>query len=97
MSQLDKVNNLRCNTLTEVIAAAQAYERAHFGGERPPRRPKNVGDSGPEPMDLSCAGVVKPTKDVCRQQNLCFYCREAGHRIAECPKRRQGNADAQRM
>ncbi|KAI9922402.1 hypothetical protein PsorP6_002167 [Peronosclerospora sorghi] len=38
----------------------------------------------------------------CRQadqgyQNLCFYCREAGHRIAECPKRRQGNADAQRM
>ncbi|KAJ0398062.1 hypothetical protein ATCC90586_001664 [Pythium insidiosum] len=86
MSQLDKVdrfveglkpetkkevNYLRCTTLTEAIAAAQAYERDHFGGERPPRRPRSNGDSGPEPMDLSNAGVVKPTKDMCRQQNLC--------------------------
>ncbi|KAI9909602.1 hypothetical protein PsorP6_015141 [Peronosclerospora sorghi] len=48
-------------------------------------------------MDLSYAGVVKPTKDVCRQQNLCFYCRVAGHHIAECRKRLQGNADAPRI
>ncbi|KAI9919068.1 hypothetical protein PsorP6_011850 [Peronosclerospora sorghi] len=89
-----EVNYLRCTALTEAIPAAQAHERAHFGGERPPRRPRNAGDSGPEPMDLSYAGVVKPTKDVCRQQNLCFYCREAGYRISKCPKRLQGNADA---
>ncbi|KAI9912347.1 hypothetical protein PsorP6_005811 [Peronosclerospora sorghi] len=101
ISQLDKVDRfvegLKPETNKETIYAAQAYGRAHMGGERPTHRPRNAGDSGPEPMDLSYEGVVKPTKDVLHQQNLCFYCREVDHSIADCPKRRQGNADAQRM
>ncbi|KAJ0394738.1 hypothetical protein ATCC90586_008852 [Pythium insidiosum] len=97
MSQLDRVN--RCETLTDAIAAAKAYERAHFGGEKPPRRSRLAQESGPEPMDLLYAGVTKPTKKMCRQQNLCFYCREGGHRISQCPKRgqKQGNDSGRRI
>ncbi|KAJ0410812.1 hypothetical protein ATCC90586_010135 [Pythium insidiosum] len=47
-----EVNYLNCETLRDAIAAAQAYERAHFGGAAPRRsRPARLPDA--EPMDVS--------------------------------------------
>lgn len=107
-----EVNYLNCETLRDAIAAAQAYERAHFGGAEP-RRPRPARLPEPEPMDVShVAGVAgkdtlgvaqmstrppRPSLEVCRRQGLCFYCRESGHRIADCPRKIQGNGHAQRM
>jgi hypothetical protein len=127
MSQLDQVdhfiaglkpetqkeaNYLNCETLRDAIAAAQAYERAHFSGAAPRRsRPARLPD--PEPMDVSFvtteagngalevaqfnARPPRPSLELCRRQGLCFYCREGGHRISNCPRKRQGNGQAQRM
>ena len=103
MSELDKVdrfvdglkpetrkeiNYLRCATLSEAISAAQAYERTHFDVNLPrtprvPRRPRDT-PQGPTPMDVSSFQV---SKEQCRAQNLCFYCKEPGHRIRDCKKR----------
>ncbi|KAJ0392179.1 hypothetical protein P43SY_011886 [Pythium insidiosum] len=110
MSQIDKIDHfvtglkpetqkevsyLSCLTLKQAIAAAQAYERSHFTDtatrrSRPPRVPE------PEPMDISQVSA-RPPNEMCRRQGRCFYCREPGHRIAQCPKKRQGNGPAQRM
>ena len=111
MSQIDKVdhfvvglkpetqkevNYLCCETLKEAISAAQAYERAHFGGQAIRRSRVAPPAQGPEPMDISAVSA-RPSQEECRRQGLCFYCREAGHRISACPKKRQGNDRAQRM
>lgn len=88
-----EVDYLNCSSLKAAISAAQAYERAHFGGGR---RQSVVRRDGPEPMDISQM-TTRPSLEECRRERLCFYCREPGHRISDCPKKRQGNAGAQRM
>ncbi|DBA02500.1 TPA: hypothetical protein N0F65_010972 [Lagenidium giganteum] len=104
-----EVNYLNCESLRDAIAAAQAYERAHFGGNTTARRSRTVRLPDPEPMDVSVVqdeGIdvaqfssrpSRPSLDMCRRQGLCFYCRESGHRIADCPRKGQGNGSAQRM
>ncbi|GLE03146.1 hypothetical protein PINS_up012025 [Pythium insidiosum] len=107
-----EVNYLNCETLRDAIAAAQAYERAHFGGAAP-RRPRTARLQDAEPMDVSyvtapvgdetldvaqfASRPARPSMEACRRQGLCFYCREAGHRISVCPRKKQGNGHAQRM
>ncbi|ETO83702.1 hypothetical protein F444_02319 [Phytophthora nicotianae P1976] len=88
-----EVDYLNCNSLKTAISAAQAYERAHFGAAR---RQTAARRDGPEPMDISQV-TTRPTVEQCRRQGLCFYCRKPGHRISDCPKKRQGNEGAQRM
>ncbi|KAI9984517.1 hypothetical protein PInf_005875 [Phytophthora infestans] len=88
-----EVDYLNCNSLRAAVSAAQAYERAHFGGGR---RSHAARRDAPEPMDISQVSS-RPNLEQCRRQRLCFYCREAGHRISDCPKKRQGNDGAQRM
>ncbi|OWZ14553.1 hypothetical protein PHMEG_00011954 [Phytophthora megakarya] len=53
----------------------------------------------PTPMDLSAMDGRRIDKRQCREQNLCFYCKKGGHRIANCPRRSnpgQGNGVARR-
>ncbi|ETN10682.1 hypothetical protein PPTG_22679 [Phytophthora nicotianae INRA-310] len=87
-----EVNYLNRNSLNAAISAAQAYERAHFGGGR---RSHAARRDGPEPMDIYQV-IARPTLEQCHRQRLCFYCRESGHRISDCPKKRQRNDGAQR-
>ncbi|KAG2891715.1 hypothetical protein PC129_g13996 [Phytophthora cactorum] len=98
---------LRCSTLAEAIAAAQAYERTHFGSERSRHstgQQSNRGGAlsrepgGPPPTYISALD-----QRTCPERNLCFYCKESGHRIAGCPRRNgqqrgsgQGNRVARR-
>ncbi|EEY58556.1 uncharacterized protein PITG_10643 [Phytophthora infestans T30-4] len=102
-----EVMYLRCATLADAIAAAQAYERTHFSGERG-RQPSSsrvaAASDGPTPMDLSVVDSRQIDKRTCRERNLCFYCKEVGHRIANCPRsngqnrgRAQGNGVARQM
>ncbi|RKF76309.1 hypothetical protein GcM1_228054b [Golovinomyces cichoracearum] len=45
---------------------------------------------GGEEMDLDRATLFKLTekeKNVCREHNLCFYCRDQGHSIGECDRK----------
>lgn len=101
MTQLDEVDHfveglkpetrkeikyLRCVTLSEVIAAVQANERAHFGTPCSGRRSRLSRESEPENMDISLVRLARPTKEMCCRQNLYYYCRKGGHRIADCPK-----------
>ncbi|OWZ04602.1 Retroelement pol Polyprotein [Phytophthora megakarya] len=86
----------RCSTVHEAVNVAMEYERAHpthlhgsrgfsrsafqranenrgFGGfGRNPNR-ASTRESQPEPMDIG--------------RNLCFFCKEPGHRMAQCRKR----------
>ncbi|POM78409.1 LOW QUALITY PROTEIN: hypothetical protein PHPALM_4059 [Phytophthora palmivora] len=107
-----EVMYLRCSTLAEAIAAAQAYERTHFGSDRS-RHPTNLLSSrgtvaprtpdGSTPIDISAMDSRQIDKNMCRERNLCFYCKQNGHRIASCPRRNgqakgsgQGNGVARR-
>ncbi|POM60494.1 hypothetical protein PHPALM_30651 [Phytophthora palmivora] len=97
-----EVMYLRCSTLAEAIATAQAYERTHFGSDRS-RHPTNLlsgrgtvaprTPDGPTPMDISAMDSRQIDKNTCRERNLCFYCKENGHRIASCPRKWCGSAD----
>ncbi|KAI0991307.1 hypothetical protein K3495_g16880, partial [Podosphaera aphanis] len=45
---------------------------------------------GGDEMDLDQAILFKLTdkeKNICRENNLCFYCREQGHSIGDCEKK----------
>ncbi|KAF4037370.1 Retrotransposon gag protein [Phytophthora infestans] len=103
MHALDQVDHF-CE---DAIAAAQAYGRTHFSGERG-RQPSSsrvaAASDGPTPMDLSVVDSRQIDKRTCRERNLCFYCKEVGHRIANCPRsngqntgRAQGNGVARQM
>lgn len=103
-----EVMYLRCGSLAEAISAAQAFERTHFRSgpdrSRVPEsrpRPSRSAFSGPTPMDISAVDTRSIDKEQCRSRNLCFYCKSTGHRIAQCPRRRQreqqGNENARRM
>ncbi|OWZ09790.1 hypothetical protein PHMEG_00017452 [Phytophthora megakarya] len=94
LSQLDQLDHfcaetskgvcyLRCKTRSKVISHAQAFERAHF--------------SLSLPMGISSVTLRDVFKEMCRQHRLCFYCKGSGHRIRDCPKKPQGNVQAQQM
>ncbi|KAI9980523.1 hypothetical protein PInf_030160 [Phytophthora infestans] len=78
----------RCGTLSEVIAAAQVFEPS----------------DAPMPMDISAVATRSISKEQCRREGLCFYCKRTGHRIGQCPRRTStqgggypGNEQARRM
>ncbi|GMF15635.1 unnamed protein product [Phytophthora fragariaefolia] len=86
-----EVMYLRCATLADAIAAAQAYERTHFSGDRSRSaglQPSRGAGEGATPMDLSVVDSRQIDKRTCRERNLCFYCKESGHRIASCPRKK---------
>lgn len=107
-----EVMYLRCGTLIEAISAAQAFERTHFHGHSDRGRPSHAAarnqaqrssTDGPVPMDVSVVDTRSISKEQCRLQRLCFYCKSSGHRIGQCPRRRtqqngvqQGNELARR-
>ncbi|GMF51180.1 unnamed protein product [Phytophthora fragariaefolia] len=42
-------------------------------------------ESQPEPMDIGFSRMI--SRDECQRRNLCFFCKEPGHRMAQCQKR----------
>ncbi|POM76605.1 Hypothetical protein PHPALM_6134 [Phytophthora palmivora] len=94
-----EVSYLQCKTLSEAISHAQAFERTHFSlgktHDSHTRRP--ITENVPEPMDITAVNSPEISKGMCRQHNLCFYCKASGHRIRDCSKKPQGNGPAQRM
>ncbi|KAF4033646.1 putative retrotransposon gag domain-containing protein [Phytophthora infestans] len=104
-----EVMYLRCGTLSEAIAAAQAFERTHFHSSSEPRRvsrggtPRSASDA-PIPRDVSAVDTRSISKEQCRREGLGFYCKRTEHRIGQCPRRTStqggkypGNEQARRM
>ena len=100
-----EVRYRRCATLAEAIAEAQAYDRAHFGFHsykasptytrtRNDRRNFSEHHSRTDAMDISYTTQV--SKQTCIQQRLCFYCKEPGHSIANCRKRKSSSRQPSR-
>ncbi|POM64505.1 hypothetical protein PHPALM_19953 [Phytophthora palmivora] len=90
MAQIHGMHPLR-DKEGDAIAAAQAYERTHFSGERSRSaslQPSRGAGEEATPMDLSVVDSRQIDKRTCRERNLCFYCKENGHRIASCPRRK---------
>ncbi|KAE9271682.1 hypothetical protein PF001_g28270 [Phytophthora fragariae] len=81
---------------TDAISFALMYDRTHAVGSR--RTNVNRGGQGPQRLQQSSHHVEEPTpmeigssrfvsREECLRSNLCFYCKEPGHRLATCPKR----------
>ncbi|OWZ17138.1 hypothetical protein PHMEG_0008964 [Phytophthora megakarya] len=70
-----EVMYLRCSTLVNAIAAAQAYERTHFSGERTngtsfSRCSASSAVDGATPMDLSTVDSRHIGMSTCGERNL---------------------------
>ncbi|EGZ29668.1 hypothetical protein PHYSODRAFT_390312, partial [Phytophthora sojae] len=61
---------------TDAISFALMYDRTHASSH-------HVEE--PTPMEIGSSRFV--SRDECLRSNLCFYCKETGHRLATCPKR----------
>ncbi|EGZ16628.1 hypothetical protein PHYSODRAFT_460469, partial [Phytophthora sojae] len=61
---------------TDAISFALMYDRTHASLHR---------IEEPTPMEIGSSRFV--SRDECLRSNLCFYCKEPGHRLATCPKR----------
>lgn len=90
-------------TLKDAIDIAITYDTAWFGRENgsnavneKPKQFWTSREAGPTPMELGTIRGQQPNKEVCRKQGLCFYCREQGHRIADCPKKKASGSGKDR-
>ena len=99
-----EVEYRRYPSLSQAINVAYDFEQSHFGVRtsrraQPFRRQEiwprpRFEDARPEPMEIDNVQVV--SKEECFQRKLCFYCKQPGHRLAECPTRpRNRNASRQ--
>ncbi|KAG6606606.1 uncharacterized protein IUM83_19049 [Phytophthora cinnamomi] len=61
---------------TDAISFALMYDRTH-------QSVQHVEE--PTPMEIGSSRFV--SRDECLRSNLCFYCKEPGHRLATCTKR----------
>ncbi|EGZ09271.1 hypothetical protein PHYSODRAFT_375314, partial [Phytophthora sojae] len=59
---------------TDAISFALMYDRTHAS-------PHHVEE--PTPMEIGSSRFV--SREECLRSNLCFYCKEPGHRLATCP------------
>ena len=95
-----QVRYLRCERLTDAIAAAQSFDRAYFQNHSQIRSRNdkcNKGVSGnsrnwgqvTEAMDISYTKQI--SKQECVNKKLCFYCKKPGHSIGNCQKRKTKN------
>jgi hypothetical protein len=55
------------------------------------QQPATAQDAG-DPMQLDAFGRQRPSKEQCRQQGLCFYCRKPGCSIGNCPEKAANDA-----
>lgn len=72
------LDNLGCQHHRNTQSHPQAYPRPEFFSPR---------EEGHEPMQLSCACLLK--EECLRQtrQHLCYYCRKSSHQVYACPER----------
>lgn len=77
-------------TLEDAIEYADSLDSSFFTGRKSLRRPQTTQPSTPPttPMDIDNVNL-RPTRDECRQQGLCYYCKEPGHTLSNCPKRKK--------
>lgn len=97
-----------CSTVQEAITVAMEFECAHptdrgalRGDIIYPNRGRNESancrcnryrQSEPEPMNISALRTVP--REECHRRNLCFFCKEPGHRMAQCVKRNRPRSAA---
>ncbi|OWZ05571.1 hypothetical protein PHMEG_00022318 [Phytophthora megakarya] len=65
---------------TDAISFALMYDRAHS---------QQTYVEVPVPMEIGSSRFV--SREECLRNNLCFYCKEPGHRLAGCRKRQSRN------
>ncbi|GMF24419.1 unnamed protein product [Phytophthora lilii] len=84
---------------TEAISFALMYDRTHNVGSRGQNKEQasrrtqgqrrfhypQTPVEEPTPMEISSSRFV--SREECLRNNLCFYCKERGHRLADCRKR----------
>ncbi|EGZ09026.1 hypothetical protein PHYSODRAFT_386631, partial [Phytophthora sojae] len=68
---------------TDAISFALMYDRTHALGSRRTNSSHHVEE--PTPLEIGSSRFV--SREECLRSNLCFYCKEPGHRLATCPKR----------
>ena len=101
-----EVRYLRCQKLSDAIAAAQAYDRAHFTSRNHSTRLKFTSNETfgqginqyknerrSDMMDISFTSRIN--KEECMKKNLCFYCKKPGHSIGDCRKRKANSGQQQ--
>ncbi|GMF14584.1 unnamed protein product [Phytophthora lilii] len=86
---------------TDAISFALMYDRTHSVSIRgqgrdtsrrtPAQRQSRASAEEPTPMEIGSSRFV--SRDECMRNNLCFYCKEPGHRLASCRKR-QGRTNS---
>uniref|UniRef100_H3GRH5 Reverse transcriptase n=1 Tax=Phytophthora ramorum TaxID=164328 RepID=H3GRH5_PHYRM len=90
-------------TTTEAISFALMYDRTHFVSSRQLGRtghqssqcrsspqPRQRMEEQPTPMEIGNARII--SRQECMRRNLCLYCKEPGHRLADCRKRQARNS-----
>ncbi|KAF4040335.1 hypothetical protein GN244_ATG07530 [Phytophthora infestans] len=63
----------------------RATNNCGFGGFARNPNPFLTRESQLEPMDIGFSRMV--SRDECQRRKLCFFCKEPGHRMAQCQKR----------
>ncbi|KAL4110595.1 hypothetical protein PRIC1_002286 [Phytophthora ramorum] len=90
-------------TTTEAISFALMYDRTHFVSSRQLGRTGHQSsqrrsspqlrqriEEQPTPMEIGNARII--SREECMRRNLCLYCKEPGHRLADCRKRQARNS-----
>ncbi|GMF50342.1 unnamed protein product [Phytophthora fragariaefolia] len=95
----------RFRAMMEAISFVLMYDRTHGVASRQHGRlgllsaqrrsyrsypqPRQRMEDQPTPMEIGNARFI--SREVCTRRNLCLYCKEPGHRLAECHKRQARN------
>jgi len=91
-------------TFEEAVRIAERVDAINFRnrGVRPavwnPTPPTTVVAQQPTPMEIDALqGPLTPQRrQLLARKGLCFYCREPGHQIGDCPKRQNSGANKPR-
>uniref|UniRef100_H3GL48 Reverse transcriptase n=1 Tax=Phytophthora ramorum TaxID=164328 RepID=H3GL48_PHYRM len=85
------------STTTEAISFALMYDHTHFVSSRhqssqrrsSPQLRQRIEEQ-PTSMEIGNARII--SREECMRRNLCLYCKEPGHRLADCRKRQARNS-----
>jgi hypothetical protein len=88
------------NSFEDAVRYAEHYDVLTYTFRQQQRAAehKAAAFSNPTPMELGAVGqqarpggkLTEAEKQRCKEEQLCFYCRQPGHSIAQCPQK-QGN------
>ncbi|KAI9911666.1 hypothetical protein PsorP6_008828 [Peronosclerospora sorghi] len=77
-----QVSYRRCATVSNVISSAFEFERSHTQPRLSGRDDRGMNSA--ERMEVDNVHMRHPSREGCRGKNLCFRCKNPGHRMNDC-------------